>query len=337
MRYIFLFIILVPSIIFSQIVTFNFNNCSTSPTYILPGFASTNFTTTAPLPMGCSLGCAIDCSGSCPTETTSFLTNGWNTVNINLDKYYEFTVSSPGVSFYLSNLFFVVKRSSTGPINASIYLDGTSVSTISIANNTNCQMFGAGINQNRSGSANLKIFFWGASNIDGTIRLDNVSLNYTYTTLPVELIHFNGFSDLDHVNLFWTTATETNNSHFDIERSYDGLNFHKISSLDGFGSSQSLIEYKYQDFDIKSGVIYYRLKQFDFDGKYNYSDIISINVDSDFSIIDHVIYYNGQNEARIYDLYGQLIWDFDWGKFSANINTLYFVRIGDKNTKLIIK
>jgi hypothetical protein len=337
MRYIFLFIIFIPLFVFSQIASYDFNNCLTSPSYVLPGFSATNVTTTANLHMGCSLGCGMDyCGGVCST-TTSFLTSGWNTVNVDLGKYYEFTVSSPGVSFYLTYLFFEIRKSDTGPIKFSVYLDGVPISVLLIANHTNCQTFGVGINQLRSESSNLKIHFWGASSASGTVRLNNVILDHDFTTLPVELLYFTGSSDIGYVNLNWATATETNNSHFEVQKSHNGIDFYKISSVFGFGNSQSTIEYRYQDLETNSNTTYYRLKQFDFDGNHTYSDIISIDTHSDFIISDHVISYSGPSKASIYDLYGQLVWNFDWGKFAAHPNTIYFVKIGDRNIKLALK
>ncbi|OHX68354.1 T9SS type A sorting domain-containing protein [Flammeovirga pacifica] len=97
--------------------------------------------------------------------------------------------------------------------------------------------------------------------------------------LPVELVTFHGtINDNDEVELYWETATELNNSHFEIEASSDGRNYSKIGEVDGNGNSSVLIEYDFvvnhkQSTKFKK----YRLKQVDFDGAFEYSNIVNID------------------------------------------------------------
>ncbi len=93
--------------------------------------------------------------------------------------------------------------------------------------------------------------------------------------VPVELLSFTGEAK-DAVNVLdWTTATEINNSHFDVERSIDGSNFEFIGKVEGRGNSSVEVDYDFTD--TKPAIItYYRLKQFDFDGQYEYSNVIKI-------------------------------------------------------------
>ncbi|ANQ47763.1 T9SS type A sorting domain-containing protein [Flammeovirga sp. MY04] len=97
--------------------------------------------------------------------------------------------------------------------------------------------------------------------------------------LPVELVTFNAeVNDNDEVVLFWETATELNNSHFEIEASTDGRHFNKIGEVDGNGNSNVTIEYDFV-VDHAHSVKYkkYRLKQVDFDGAFEYSNVVTIN------------------------------------------------------------
>ena len=73
----------------------------------------------------------------------------------------------------------------------------------------------------------------------------------------------------------WSTGQEHNFSHFIIERSTDGENFSQVALVFGAGESDSKINYSYNDKDLKSrgGIIYYRLKQVDVDGKFSYSSV----------------------------------------------------------------
>jgi hypothetical protein len=95
--------------------------------------------------------------------------------------------------------------------------------------------------------------------------------------LPIELIDFSGTTKGQTIQLLWTTATETNNDYFTIERSSDASNFESIINIKGAGNSSDIIHYNALDAQPFYGINYYRLKQTDFDGKYVYSGIISVN------------------------------------------------------------
>jgi hypothetical protein len=96
------------------------------------------------------------------------------------------------------------------------------------------------------------------------------------TPLPVDLLKFTGRA-LNEVNLLeWATASEVNNHYFSLEKSADGINFAEMAMIPGAGNSNSLKNYDAVDDQPYSPVTYYKLKQVDFDGKYNYSDIVAI-------------------------------------------------------------
>jgi len=99
--------------------------------------------------------------------------------------------------------------------------------------------------------------------------------------LPVELTSFTAKVSGGKVQLDWTTATEINNSGFDIERSFDGSTFTSVGFVKGNGTTTEPREYSFIDkFEFKATQsIYYRLKQFDYDGSVNYSNIISVVVE----------------------------------------------------------
>jgi hypothetical protein len=98
--------------------------------------------------------------------------------------------------------------------------------------------------------------------------------------LPVELIRFSGYSDKDENILEWVTATELNNSHFEVQRSTDGAEFVKIGKVDGAGTTNLQQEYLFVDNSPYLGKNYYQLKQVDFDNKANYSKTIIVDVNS---------------------------------------------------------
>lgn len=78
------------------------------------------------------------------------------------------------------------------------------------------------------------------------------------------------------VHLIWETASETNNHGFEIEQSRDGRNWHPLGFVNGHGTTQAAQSYAYTDARPLPGVNYYRLRQVDFDGNFEYSGIRSV-------------------------------------------------------------
>lgn len=94
---------------------------------------------------------------------------------------------------------------------------------------------------------------------------DNVVISGTLV-MPVVVSAFWGENYDNKTNLTWQTATEQNNSHFLIQRSADGRVFENIGRVEGAGDSDQSIDYSFVDDKPKTGINYYRLHQFDFDG-----------------------------------------------------------------------
>ena len=97
--------------------------------------------------------------------------------------------------------------------------------------------------------------------------------------LPVELVSFNASISGTTVNLQWQTATELNNSGFAIERKTNSA-WTQIGFVIGYGTTSEPRNYFFEDqlININSNTIYYRLKQIDFDGTFEYSNIVEIDV-----------------------------------------------------------
>ncbi|HYG38772.1 MAG TPA: T9SS type A sorting domain-containing protein [Cytophagales bacterium] len=95
-------------------------------------------------------------------------------------------------------------------------------------------------------------------------------------SLPVEFVNFEGKFEDKAVKLNWTTASETNNDHFEVERSTDGIEFTSIGNVAGSGNSDSRKDYEFTDSKIHNNKYYYRIKQVDFNGKFAFSNIISV-------------------------------------------------------------
>lgn len=114
----------------------------------------------------------------------------------------------------------------------------------------------------------------------------------TPSPLPVQLISFHAKRLNYVVETEWVTASEKNNSHFLIERSVDGKKFESIGRVKGAGNSTVMNQYRFTDDKPLNGTSYYRLKQFDFDGKFSYSKIEKVEFEGN----------QGMNEIEVLSL-----------------------------------
>ena len=96
---------------------------------------------------------------------------------------------------------------------------------------------------------------------------------------PVNLITFNGNKIEKNVQLNWTTVAEKNNSHFNIQRSSDGMDFESIAKVYAKTNSTSNSTYQYKDANVPDNNLYYRLQQVDIDGKSTLSAVILVKYD----------------------------------------------------------
>ncbi|MFZ1686874.1 MAG: hypothetical protein WAU70_05620 [Flavobacteriales bacterium] len=127
--------------------------------------------------------------------------------------------------------------------------------------------------------------YLGASGNSGSLYyIDDISVQ-DVTALPIELIDFRATCENDAVVLRWSTATETNNDHFTIERSGDGRAWEAIGSVAGAGNSQQTIQYSFTDPEIQSDTRYYRLMQTDFDGAHSFSTVEALQACADKEIL----------------------------------------------------
>jgi len=121
-------------------------------------------------------------------------------------------------------------------------------------------------------------------NDGGALFLDIVELNSG--NIPVELTSFVANVVDGKVSLAWSTATETNNSGFAIERSANGVDFTRVGFVEGKGTTTERNSYSFVDNSVNTGKYTYRLKQTDFDGSFEYSKSIevSVGIPTEFSL-----------------------------------------------------
>jgi hypothetical protein len=103
------------------------------------------------------------------------------------------------------------------------------------------------------------------------------------TILPVNIFNFGGMIKNSQAYLNWSTAVESNNKGFYVERSKDGKDFASIGFVNGKGNTSQITNYSYTDAglkDVNVSKTYYRLKQVDIDGKSAYSNVIELSLDN---------------------------------------------------------
>jgi hypothetical protein len=187
-----------------------------------------------------------------------------------------FTVSVPAVKLYDQTVTFTASVSPT-PVTGSILIDFPE----------------GGILSNYPDSVKIRV------RTSGLVTIGNYTITITGSgpfgvpvhkrtvqlvveeVVPVELVSFNAFSDKNNVILNWTTATEINNRGFEIERSIknsENLNWVTIGFVDGKGTTTYSTDYSFTDRNVDAGVYAYRLRQMDYDGSFEYSQRVEVEI-----------------------------------------------------------
>ncbi len=178
--------------------------------------------------------------------------------------------------------------------------------------------------------------------------------------LPIELVFFDAKCNNGKVNINWTTATETNNNYFTIEKAEwnNGImeKWNVVGTVNGAGNSNKILYYQFIDNELPTATaaFYYRLKQTDFDGKFEYFDIVAVDCNNnDFSNIN--IYPNPNNgnfiiegaevnaNLIILNLLGKQIINQKISSIKTEIdlsnssNGIYFIQISSEKESIIRK
>ena len=222
------------------------------------------------------------------------------------------TIDVPGVKLYSNNAIFSATVTPTPP-NGSIILDfpsgnilNTFPGSVSLRIRT--------INNVTAGTYTVDIQGEGPNGTPvhrRTVTLDVV--------VPVELSSFNALTKGNDVILNWQTATEINNQGFEIERNNNG-EFQKVGFVPGHGTTTEIRNYSFTDENLTPGEYSYRLKQMDYDGTTEYSDIVEVDVNQPIeynlsqnypnpfnpsTTISYTIPTDGLVTLKVYDVLGK--------------------------------
>ncbi|WP_181304683.1 T9SS type A sorting domain-containing protein [Rufibacter sp. XAAS-G3-1] len=122
------------------------------------------------------------------------------------------------------------------------------------------------------------------------------------TPLPVTLISFTAKAQKGGVELKWGTASEKENEYFQVERSLDGKNFSAIGQVKGAGNSTVRLDYRFLDSNTATGTVYYRLKQVDANGAFEYSKTVALETKASAASITVKAYPNPTPDVVNLDL-----------------------------------
>ena len=161
--------------------------------------------------------------------------------------------------------------------------------------------------------------------------------------LPVELTAFGGMYINGKVDLYWKTATEKNNYGFEIQRADGSKNWKKIAFVAGAGNSNAPKDYNYSDFNPSTSEVFYRLKQIDNDGTFEYSSEIKVNLEipTEYALeqnypnpfnpstkISFSVPTAGNVTITLYDINGQVVGEIVNGLYAAGKHTVNFFGTG---------
>ncbi|MCF8248129.1 MAG: T9SS type A sorting domain-containing protein [Saprospiraceae bacterium] len=240
-------------------------------------------------------------AGSTVTNNGTFQSNLARTVNG------LYKGSNGTASFALTNNGTVAPGTSPGCLTfSSGYTNGTGTLEIEVAGSTTaCTDYDRltvtgtatlggvlALNITHTPSSSVTLIIINASALSGTFSsvtglTSGWSLNYnnpsgdvelTYTVLPVELVAFTARPISGAVHLVWQTASESNNSGFEIQCSTDGHDWNLIGFIEGNGTSTAVNNYAFVDKAPTANVNYYRLNQLDADGRNEFSRIVSVKM-----------------------------------------------------------
>ncbi len=219
---------------------------------------------------------------------------------------YEITFS--GGEGNLSELNYDIQRSNTGYDSWEVTLDGSSLGNFSKTTTSQSSFILDIIPDEIYLQGETATIVISPSNYQGTNTDCDDNFGGTFrvpvmtfigeVTLPVELSSFEARNEDGWAKLIWTTASEINNSHFNIEQSTDGLGFVKIGEVKGNGTTNVEQSYSFITTMSESTNDYFRLKQIDYDGAFEYSQVVVLRKENkDFDNI--TIYRNNSSELII--------------------------------------
>jgi uncharacterized delta-60 repeat protein len=247
-----------------------------------------------------------------------------------------------GINLEKSKSIIVAKYTAAGLLNTSFGSSGVYIPDI---------LNGAFESAEDAVQYNNIIFTGGAISNVSVKDFFVASINVNSTVLPLQFLSFTAQKcGNNNVCLIWKTANEQNVSHFEIERSVDGISYYKIGSM--LALNQSSNSYSFTDNNLSTtvGKYYYRIKQIDTDLKFKYSSIALINQSSKAAIsiypnptIDEVniVGWNTIKQMQLLDITGKQLQQWNVVPSSINIGQFakgtYVLKMNLKNGETVVQ
>jgi len=238
---------------------------------------------------------------TCTTTSTTTWSCGTPGQNDDLIVNHSITITG---NFIVNNGSITVNAPHTLTINGNLTFNNNS--TVLVNNGATIHVMGNFLNKNNSGDVEIfgnliidgnfengegagtgavidiggtgSITYGGTCSNAGTVEDDDGSYSddCNNPVLPVELINLRAVAaELGNL-IQWETASERNNDFFNVERSTNSRDWETIARIEGSGDSDQVVNYQFLDDKPLPGRVFYRLKQVDFDGAFEYSYIISV-------------------------------------------------------------
>jgi len=284
----------------------------------------------------------------CENSTAVSVTNSWtDAATPDLTDYYiTFTITAdPTYHLDLTQISFDINRSFDGPTKGRIYasVDGTADtqqgSEFVLGETLANQITSLSLTSVNGGSIIFKLALFNAANSTDSskVTIDNIEI-LGVGPLPIELVSFTALAnERNDVTLLWETASETNNDYFTVERSANGIDFVEIMTISGAGNSSSPLFYNTIDNNPGEGVSFYRLKQTDYNGLFEYFNIVGVELNETASTTVNVypnpstgevinVRANSVDDEEILivltNVMGQIVYSKTVVQNSGNINTV---------------
>ncbi len=244
-------------------------------------FSNFNWTVVGPLGLTNWSANSSSSAGGSPPELRMSWTPSFNGVSV--IRSVAIPLLNSTLTNYSFDYYFDWYADPSGTITVGITYDGGTTVTplytqVNATGSVGPQAMTGSFTTPASGAANaqLVISFNGNSFNNDNIYWDNMCLDWV---VPVELTSFSATSVDNEVELNWTTATETNNQGFQVERMIAGGSFEQVGYVAGFGTTTEPKAYSFIDSELETGSYTYRLKQIDFDGTFTYSEELNVEVE----------------------------------------------------------
>jgi len=250
-----------------------------------------------------------------PDSDDKFITYTMNTPGVKYDITGGLTGSDPEDGILGTGKTYKITRL---PLGAILYYNNMAVTVNQVITSFNPAL----LKIDPDDITHLATFMYASLDAAGFYDPSPATVTVTWSqTLPVKLINFSGRLNGTKVDLTWVTASEYNTRHFEVERSNNGTDYTKLTTVTARGNATSVTSYDMVDPSPLKGINYYRLKIVDNDGSFEYSNIVIIRIENNVQLVTKVapnpfttkvdvyltLTHNTMVDFRLIDISGKLI------------------------------